>query len=56
LKPSTANSSGNPFKGFNRLKTLSGIETETLERIGKKSKASTDSKPFQGLKLRKPFG
>jgi len=39
-----------PTQGFNRLKTLSGIET-SVERFGGCFwRASTDSKPFQGLK------
>jgi len=41
--------------GFNRLKTLSGIETAILGVVAAPSAslalpASTDSKPFQGLK------
>ena len=48
-KPCTL--SGCPFFRFNQLKTLSGIETSSSSSaVGSGSGASTNSKPFQGLK------
>ena len=34
---------------FNQLKTLSGIETDSAAHLNGTTRASTNSKPFQGL-------
>jgi len=41
------------MRSFNLLKTLSGIETQILTKKWEPTRASTYSKPFQGLKHRR---
>jgi len=43
------------LQGFNQPKTLSGIETEDFEMTSDWGEASTNPKPFQGLKQQLPL-